>query len=202
MELDEVRKEVADLRIRVAELGTEAHEKRLEGQETNKIIAEMEAEIKAMRNRCLMIFADSEGLKEEARQKVQEALFKEEDIKAEELRLNIENFMSEQKDFIEVLEQRTAIAQRNANHSLVGMDSGITPKEFIEEIRKDLARVNSFGNVVVFTRGAITQYKQALNTIANVHVSGKRVPLELKMRPLNIIDGFLSDGLIEPRWNK
>ena len=37
MELNEAKKQVADLKVRIAELGTEAHEKRLEGRETNQI---------------------------------------------------------------------------------------------------------------------------------------------------------------------
>ena len=202
MELNEAKKEVAGLKTRVAELGTEAHEKRLEGQETNKIVAEMESELKAMRNKCLMLFTDAENLKREAIQKTQEALFKEQKIREEEQRLAVEDFMKKQRDFFEVLEERTKVAQEKANNSLVGVDSGITPKAFIAELLNEEKRTNNFTNVIVFTRSAKAQYKEALFEIANVHIQGRRVALELKMRPQNIIDNYLADGLIEPRWNR
>ena len=45
MELNEAKKEVADLKVRIAELGTEGHESYLLGKETMKVIKEMEAEL-------------------------------------------------------------------------------------------------------------------------------------------------------------
>jgi len=202
MELDEVKKEVADLRISVAELGTEAHEKRLEGRETNQIIKEMEVELQTMRSRCLQIFAEEANLKEEARQKTQEARLKEDQIKEEENRLSIAEFMDKQRDFYDVLGERVEVAQKNANHSLVGFDSEATPKTFIDWLLKEEKRTNNFSSEIVFTRSTKAQYKEALMEIANVHVLGKRINLDLKMRPQNILDNYLRDGLIEPRWNK
>ena len=202
MELDEMKKEVAALKVRVAELGTEAHEKRLEGRETNQIVKEMEVELSAMRNRCLQVFAEEASLKEEANQKTQEARFKEDKIKEEENRLSIADFMGKQRDFYEVLGERVEEAQKNANHSLIGFDSEVTPKAFIEWILKEEKRTNNFSNEIVFTRSTKAHYKEALLEIAKVFIQGRRVSLDLKMRPQNIIDTYLRDGLIEPRWNK
>ena len=101
-----------------------------------------------------MLFTDAEDLKREAIQKTQEALFKEQKIKEEEHRLAVEDFMEKQRDFFEVLEERTKVAQENANNSLVGVDSGITPKAFIAELLNEEKRTNNFSNVIVFTRSA------------------------------------------------
>jgi activator of 2-hydroxyglutaryl-CoA dehydratase len=202
MELNEAKKEVTDLKVRIAELGTEAHEKRLEGRETNQIIKEMEAELQAMRSRCLQIFAEEANLKEEARHKAQEAMIKEGEIKTEEHRLTVVEFMEKQRDFYEVLGERVEEAQKNANHSLIGVDSGITPTEFVEYIKKEDERLNNFSPEAIFTRQARAQYKEALHQIADVHIRGKRVPLELKKKPQNIIDAYLHDALIEQRWNR
>ena len=202
MELGEVKKEVADLKVRIAELGTEAHESYLLGKETVKVIKEMEAEIGATRQRSLKIFADTETLKQEARFLAEQAMMKEEEIKAEEHRLTVLEFMEKQRDFYEVLGERVEEAQKNANHSLIGVDSGITPKEFVEYIKKEDERVNNFSPEAIFTRQAKAQYEEALHQIADVHIRGQRVPLELKKKPQNIIDAYLQDGLIEQRWNK
>ena len=202
MELGEVKKEVADLKVRIAELGTEAHESYLLGKETMKVIKEMEAELGAMRHKSLNIFADTEALRQEARDKAQEARDKEEAIKAEEHRLAVADFVGKQRDFYEVLEERAAEAQKRANHSLVGVDSGITPKEFMEYIKKEEERLNNFSPETILTRQTKAQYQEALHEIANVHIRGERVQLDLKMSPQNIIDYYLHDGLIEQRWNK
>ena len=162
----------------------------------------MEVELQTMRSRCLQIFAEEANLKEEARQKTQEARLKEDQIKEEENRLSIAEFMDKQRDFYDVLGERVEVAQKNANHSLVGFDSEATPKTFIDWLLKEEKRTNNFSSEIVFTRSTKAQYKEALMEIANVHVLGKRINLDLKMRPQNILDNYLRDGLIEPRWNK
>ena len=114
----------------------------------------------------------------------------------------VADFVGKQRDFYEVLEERAAEAQKRANHSLVGVDSGITPKEFMEYIKKEEERLNNFSPETILTRQTKAQYQEALHEIANVHIRGERVQLDLKMSPQNIIDYYLHDGLIEQRWNK
>ena len=63
MELDEAKKKLADIRVLVSSTGVEIQTKRVEGNDGNKRIKDLEEEIAQTRQTCLFTYREIDDLK-------------------------------------------------------------------------------------------------------------------------------------------
>ncbi len=202
MELDEAKKKLADIRVLVSSTGVEIQTKRVEGNDGNKRIKDLEEEIAQTRQTCLFTHRKIDDLKRKITAFNTEIMDLEEWIEKEELESAIKKFLSNQKDFWDIVLIRTKVAQEEANSDLVGFEITKNPEEFIEEIKTQLSQPRNFGELATYTRQEMSQHKEALRAIGMLQARGKRVDLALKKHPQAIIDRYLSNPIIELWWNK
>jgi len=202
MEIDEVRERIADLKVKLAELGTKKKEAESQVRPSKENVKQLEQDLLDARNKAITLFAVIEDFRVRVLNANRDVQTLESHAYDLVMAKKIQDWMDKQRDFWDVLKDRTTVAQTDANSGLVGCEVTIQPEEFAKAVKREIDQPRSFGEFAIFTRQAIGQYKEALLEIAKIDAQGLRADLTLKKMPQAIIDRYLSDGLCEQRWNR
>ena len=201
MEIVEMRKDIATLQIKLAELNVEGSAQSNEARESKNHIKTLEKEIVSTRNKALQIYTDIENLKIQANQAHLEIRELEESISQREFKDAVKVFMDKQQDVWKVIQNRVEIAQKEANAGVVGCETTIKPEDFVKRLKTEINALHNFGQIAILTREVVGLYSKALNDIAETQANGGRVDLKQKRAPQDYVDRFLQIGIVQDRWN-